>query len=322
MAYRSSNSEVLRARAAIALLVLASSSVATVAHAREPDADDDLRRGVALRREGKEAEALQAFERALARSPSARARAQVGLTEQALALWLLAERDLALALADADDPWIRQNRDALERAARLVAGKLAWISVESSGTEVLVNGVSSPPAKDGRIRVVAGQVGVEVRAEGRAPASRTVQVAPETTMKVAIEVGPQLAPPRAKEPIAQRPTPASPPPPPPSGGLRTVGWVLTGAGVVSLGAGAIFGVRAITKKSERDSECQSGCTQAGVDADRSGRTAGLVSTITLAAGVGATAAGLIILFTSAPRDDGASAAVGFSGTSIDLRARF
>jgi hypothetical protein len=321
MAFRSST-ERRRAALALALGVGLALSLEGAARAGEPDAEEDLRRGVVLRREGKDAEALQAFERALATSPSPRARAQVALAEQALALWLLAERDLVLALAEPDNAWIRQNREALERAARVVAGKLAWIVVEpvGPGGTVWVNGIASSPGPDGRIRVVAGQVGIEVRYEGRAPVSRTVQVAPETTAKVAIEAG-ALVSPRAKDPGAPR----SPDERRAEGGsLRTTGWVLAGVGVLGVGVGGYFGLRAMSKKDERDADCQSGCTQVGVDADRAGRTAALVSTLALAAGVVATSAGIYLVVTSPSPDSGRAASVGIgaSGTSLQLRGTF
>jgi hypothetical protein len=321
-----SRSSIELARTALVLVVILA---AGAARAGEPDADADalIHRGVALRREGRDAEALEAFERALARSATPRARAQVALAEQALALWLAAERALLLALAEKDDPWIRQNREALERAAVVVAGKLAWITIESSNTsrrdaQVFVNGALATPAPDGRIRVVAGQVAIELRLANHAPANRTVHVAPETTVKVALDVGPRIAVPSTGTPTLRPPAPEDSS----SSGSRTLGWVLTGAGVASLGVGGFFGVRAITKKDERASECEGGCTQAGVDADRAGRTAALVSTITVAAGVVATSVGVFFVVTS--RSPSGSAAqrpglsVGVSGASLDLRGSF
>lgn len=328
MAFRSS---IDLARGALVLaLVLAGAT----AHAAEPETEHDalMRRGVALRREGRDAEALQAFELALASSATPRARAQIALAEQALALWLPAERDLGLALAERDDPWIRQNREALERASAIVAAKLAWITVvptTASGAapapdaQVLVNGAPAARSSDGRIRVVAGQIAVELRAEGHAPSSRSVNVAPETTVKVALALGAPTT--RA---VATSPSPTGPstePVVPSSDGLRTVGWVLAGAGVLGLGVGGFFGARAIAKKDERDTACEGGCTQAGVDADRAGRTAGLVSTVAMAGGVVATSVGLVLVFTSPSRPAAPpprSIGVGVNGLALDLRGSF
>ena len=306
-----------------AALVLALTSLSAVALSREPEDDDEMRRGVALRRDGKDLEALQAFQRVLARSPSARARGQVALAEQSLALWLSAERDLNQALAEANDPWIRQNRDALEQAARLVAGKLAWIVVKSApDAQLLVNGVVTPAGPDGRIRVVAGEVVIEARVEGRAAATRRIQVTPEMTMKVAIEPGAPIAPgPQTVAPTTARPLPSVPLTQEP-GSARTAGWFVGGAGVVSLGVGGFFAVRAVTKKDERDRECQSGCTQAGVDANRAGRTAALVSTVTVVAGAAAAALSVVLLLRSSAGKATPGLAVRLRGPAVDIEGRF
>jgi hypothetical protein len=276
--------------------VLVALTATSLAHADDPrvEAEADLRRGVALRRDGRDAEALELFRHSLERAPSARARAQIALAEQALALWLAAERDLRLALADRDDPWVRQNREALERALHLVEGKLAYVAVKADapGLEVLVNGAPSPASADGRRRVVAGQVTVEARAEGYLPATRTLQVAPETTADVALALRPR---PR----VAGSSTMASPESDPAGDTGKTrrlVGLVLTGAGLASTGVGVFFGVRAIDAKSERDADCVGGCTSIGVSADRRGRDEALVSTITTLTGIGLVGIGLFTFF--------------------------
>lgn len=306
-----------------AALVLALTSLSAIALCKEPDDDEEIRRGVALRRDGRDIEALQAFQRVLARSPSPRARGQVALAEQSLALWLSAERDLNQALAEADDPWIRQNREALEQAARLVASKLAWILVKSApDAQLLVNGVVTPAGPDGRIRVVAGEVVIEARAEGRAAATRRIQVTPEMTMKVAIEPGAALpARPQVAAPTTAQPLPSVPQTQGPDA-ARTVGWFVGGAGVVSLGVGGFFAVRAVTKKDERDRECQSGCTQIGVDADRAGRTAALVSTVTVVAGAAAAAVSVMLLLRSSGSKATPGLAVRWTGPAVVLQGSF
>ena len=259
-------------------------SVRPAAASPREDADAALRRGVELRREGKDADALEMFQRALSLSPSPRARAQVALAEQALSLWTAAERDLAMALAARDDPWIRQNREALEGAAR----------------------------------VVAGLVTIEARASGHEPASRTLHIAPESTTTVTLVLD-AIAPGNVA-------TSREEPSPTPSGvsgqTQRAAGWILTGVGAVAIGGGAIFGLRAIAKKDERDADCVGGCSQIGVDADRAGRTAGLVSTLAIAGGVVAAGAGLWFVL-SAP-SSGAATRVGVrtSGTALYVAGTF
>lgn len=302
--------------------VLVSLTATSLAHAGDPraEAEADLRRGVALRREGRDAEALELFRHSLERAPSARARAQIALAEQALALWLASERDLRLALAEQDDPWVRQNREALDRALHLVEGKLAYVTVKADapGLEVLVNGAPSPTSADGRRRVVAGQVMIEARAEGYSSATRTLQVAPETTADVALELRPR---PRAA------PVPAIASPNDDSARdtgktQRLLGLVLTGAGVASAGVGVFFGVRAIDAKSERDADCVGGCTTAGVDADRRGRDAALVSTITTLTGIGLVGVGLFTFFRAPTAPKVGSATLELTGPGARVSGTF
>lgn len=314
-------------RSALIGTLVTTLSFASFARAEpQVEADDDLRRGVALRREGKDAEALAAFQHALERSPSARARAQVALAEQALALWLAAERDLTLALAEKDDPWIKLNREVLERAARIVEAKLAYVVVSSNvdAPEVLVNGASATSGSGAdsraRRRVVAGQVTIEVRAPGYEAAQKTIQVAPETTANVALQLRPAPPPGAASAPRDGGAVTTEPRVSDTSNGTqRTVGFILTGAGIAGLGLGVGFGVRAMGAKSDRDADCASGCTQLGVDADRAGRDAALVSTIATVAGLAATGVGIwLVLRTPAPKSSVAmrwtSGFVSVSGT--------
>jgi hypothetical protein len=319
MAFRSSIDRPVRMKQATGVLILlAALGSSPVAHAgpRE-DADAALHRGVVLRREGKDAEALDAFQRALSLAPSARARAQVALAEQALALWIAAERDLALALSERDDAWIKQNREPLEGAARVVASKLAWavVDVKAPHPEIFVNGSPTPTGADGRVRVVAGVVTIEVRAEGYDPASTSLRIPPETTATISLEL----------EPTMRRRDSSSPPPGPPressTGSQRTTGWILTGVGAVGIGIGTAFGLRAMSKKDERDSDCVGGCSRVGVDADRAGRSAALVSTIAMLGGVAVAGAGVWFIL-RAPSSSPASIGVQTNGSSIHLSGSF
>ncbi|HEX4352161.1 MAG TPA: tetratricopeptide repeat protein, partial [Polyangiales bacterium] len=82
-----------RAFAIVSLLLLARPLRA------EDSADALISQGVALRKQGKNAEALVDFQRAYQISPSPRAQAQIALAEQALGDWIAAEDGLVSALA-------------------------------------------------------------------------------------------------------------------------------------------------------------------------------------------------------------------------------
>ena len=159
--------------------------------------------GNELRRDGRDAEALAVLERALAIDPSPRTRAQVGLAEQALGLWVEAERDLSVAMAASNDEWLVHHRDALQSALDAIRSRLATLSVETNveGAQLWINGsrsgvlpLSSP------LRVVAGTVTIEVRAQGYETQERSIHVAPQTRAR---ELMTLAEAPRPQSPSAQ-----------------------------------------------------------------------------------------------------------------------
>jgi hypothetical protein len=141
-----------------------------------PDATESsiLARGIALRKQGRDAEALAMFEQAYALRPSSHAVAQMAIAHQALGQWIEAERGLAMALNDTDDPWIARYRVQLERSLSAVQEHLAWLQVDSNvaGAEVWIAREPRGRVPLDRMRVVAGEVSVEVRAPGYPPIQR------------------------------------------------------------------------------------------------------------------------------------------------------
>jgi hypothetical protein len=150
------------------------------ARAADPDVDALLERGVELRRQGRDAEALAVFEEAHAATSSPRALAQVALAHQALGQWLDAEAELVAAL-ETEHPWIERNRSPLEQALATIRRHLAWLEVLGTpqGATVRLNGraVGTLPL-DEPARVVAGDVRLQVSAEGHETMTRTVSVRP------------------------------------------------------------------------------------------------------------------------------------------------
>ncbi len=305
---------------AAVLVAFASAPLRAGATGPADEAEALLKSGVELRKSGRDAEALDAFRRALALAPTPRARAQTALAAQALNLWIEAEENLKLALAADDDPWIRQNRAALDRAARLIAGKLAWVRVRSNvpTATVLVNGRSvGRVAELGELRVVGGPTVIELRDDAYTPQTKSVTVVPET--HVAIDVDLASAPPRASAPAAATAAPEDDDQG--RGTLRLVGWSGVALGAIGTGMGAVFGVRAMDLKRQRDRECTAaGCTQAGVEHDRDGRDAALVSTISIAGGLAVATAGVVLVVLSPKSTHAMSASIG--PRSIALEGRF
>jgi hypothetical protein len=212
--------------------------------ARADDVDDLLHRGVELRRERRDAEALSAFEQAYAARPSARAMAQIGLAHQALGHWLSAERTLGAALAEERDPWIAENRAPLAAALETIERHLGWLEVTTNmvGSELWVDGalVGRLPSAS-PVRLVNGSAVVELRSEGHRAIRRTVEIAPggrtHEDMPMAESSAPASLPPRFAIGVAA-------PPPDTSGkpsstqrawGFRAIaaGAVLTAGGVVA-----------------------------------------------------------------------------------------
>jgi hypothetical protein len=283
-----------RQRVAASLLFLASLVAPRAqAQAQGEDAASLLRRGVELRRENRNEEALALFARAVAASPTPVARAELALAEQALGRWLDAERDLDAALAARDDAWIAKHAASLEDALGVIRQHLAWITVDVdvAAAEARLDGRAVPPAKE--TRVAAGSFVLEVTAPGYVPDARRVALAASEHARVSVTLTPIAAPApsRPEEPVAPTAAPAAtttaprdePAPSRPARSL--VGPIALGAaGVVGLAAGTYFGLRTFQKKSDRDAACVGGCTSAAITFDSEARNAATASTIAFGAG--------------------------------------
>lgn len=222
----------------------------TAAHAQT--VDEHLREGFALRQRGAEADALARFEAAWALSPEPRVAAQLGLTHQALGHWIDAERFLQRALDAPGDPWVQHNRAPLESALSVVRQRLGEVVLVGSpaGADVLVDGraVGRLPLA-APLRVLAGVIRLEVRAEGYVPVQRRVVVDPGAALREEVELAPAPAPPLVTPrppapPVVSVAVPTTPPSVaasrPASSTLRVMGITLlaTGGAAVAFGAAA------------------------------------------------------------------------------------
>lgn len=288
---------------------------AEASEAEASPADALIAEGVALRREGREAEALERFRQAHELSPSARALGQMGLAAKSLRRYVDAETHLEAALADEDDPWVQKNRGALELAREIVAKQLAWlgVAVNVDHADLFVNGsrVAELPLT-GLLRVDAGPITVEVRADGYQAASMGATLQAGATEELALSL----------EPLADAPTVAPPRPAPPDAGetapVERASWapwiVATGAvGGAGLIVGTALGIRTLVVKGERDELCgDTTCaTDRGLELDAEARDMALGSTVAFVIG-GLGAAAAVTLFILEP-DDGPTVAIGPSG---------
>lgn len=294
----------------LAIAVLLTLLAPSPAFAAGEDAAEALiSRGIELREKGKDDEALVVFRQALAKSPSARARAQVALAEQALGLWVNAEVDLAAALAQEDDPWIAKHRGALEGALAVVRRHLGSLEVRGNpGSEVYLDGVRLGALPSAPFRVEAGTRRLELRRAGFHPATRIVEVpaggvARESLALVedATAASPEGA--RAEGRAADL-----------GRGQRVFGWALSGIGVAALAVGTTTVILREGEKAAYNEDVDAkvcpgvGKTQPKACQDRLDRVSTLltVSLTSYVAGGVFLVGGIVVVATapSAPRDPG------------------
>jgi hypothetical protein len=275
---------------------------ATPALAQQPadPVEDHLRRGFALRREGRAEESVASFAAAYALRPEARTAAQLGLAYQSLGRWLPAEPLLRQALAAPADPWVARNRAALLGAVEVVERHLAWVGlVGDAGARVRVNGADAgalPLA--GPVRVVAGSVTVEVAAEGFEPLTLRFVAAPGETLQERAALVPLPAPAPAPPAPAVVVAPTVAPAPAPPWRPLAVGAFVGGGALVVGGAVALV-LRELAASDYNDA-CDAG-DAAGACGDRRDR-----ASVTLGVGLGTLPVGV---------------ALAAAGTVFALRAR-
>jgi hypothetical protein len=79
---------------------------------------------------------------------------------------------------------------------------------------------------------------------------------------------------------------------------RTLGFVAGGLGVVAVGVGSYFGLRAFSRWEARNQACEGGCTADAKTAGDEAKSAATVSTVGFAAGAAALGVGLVLILTS------------------------
>ena len=301
-------------------IALLASAAAPRAYAQSADADALTKEGLDLRRQRRDAEALDAFRRAYALKATPRTLTQIALAEQALGRWVDAEADLDAALQATGDAWIAPHRSALLEGLANIRSHLGWLEIAADvpAPQVWVNGAplgTLPTPKP--VRVEAGSVVVELRADGYVPARRVTFVEPGGSARETVHMVPLApeAPPPAKTEAAATPPAPSVTPAAPSvtteqpartehdARARNAAYVALGAGAVGLALGAYFGVRTLDAKNKRDSECSLRIcsTPDGATQDGFARAHAVSSTAWLIAGAVAATTGVVLLWLSRER---------------------
>jgi hypothetical protein len=111
--------------------------------------------------------------------------------------------------------------------------------------------------------------------------------------------------------------------------MRTIGWVTGGVGVVALGVGGYFGLKAFSDWGDRNDACKGGCTPEAKAAGSRASDAATLSTVLVAVGAGAVGVGAVLILTSghgeqtkaaaAPRTFEAGVVPTPGGAIIDVR---
>ena len=101
-------------------------------------------------------------------------------------------------------------------------------------------------------------------------------------------------------PVAEHVQPAAAPPPTDDGSLkRVVGFSVGGVGLVALGLGTYFGLRAAGQKSDAEKECSGKvCSQSGLQQYEDAKTSGTISTIGFVVGALGLGVGGYMLWTA------------------------
>lgn len=152
-------------------------------------------RGRALRREGRNTDALVLFRQAYALRATPESAGQLGFAEHALGHWLSASNHLREALSASTDRWVLAQRAALEFSLSRVEAHLGQLIVETdaqSGTVTLSNGAPIVLPMASPVRVEEGPVFIETRAPGRRADRREVAVRAGESLRVVVSLSPEV----------------------------------------------------------------------------------------------------------------------------------
>ncbi len=244
-------------------------------------------------------EARALFERAHELEPSARTLRAIGLCAFEEKRYVSSVLYLQSAMEDPrsplDEEQRRQLSDVLHRARAFVAQYTLFLNPEDA--TLRVDG-SPPVLVDGKLMLDPGEHDLTLSAEGYHEAQRRILAQPREDLTLRIALNP-LVPAVAE---AQNPAPsvvADSAPVPKRGGFAQRQWLgvaAGGLGVASLATGVVLGVLAKSKSDA--SGCENGVcpTQAALRKNDSALRFAHSSTVTLAVGGAALAAGAFLFF--------------------------
>jgi tetratricopeptide repeat protein/PEGA domain-containing protein len=165
--------------------------------AENPEADRFVTEGIALRAQGRDADALKAFEKAAELDPdSVRVQIHLATVYQALGDWLKADDYLSLALSRSNHPYVNRHRQVLEDAKKVIDANIGRLEVEGepAGSEVRLNGrlVGTLPLAS-PVRATIGSYVLEVQYPGHYPVSRPIVITGGGLVRELIDLEPTSA---------------------------------------------------------------------------------------------------------------------------------
>jgi tetratricopeptide (TPR) repeat protein len=179
-----------------------------------------------------------------------------------------------------------------------------------SGSRVRRDGVELGAASlDTDLPVDPGQHRIDVTMPGivKQPHYEVFLAEGETkTAEVQLEADDALFPAKAE----------TPPVAPPRSGTKTLGLVVGGVGLAAALTGVVTGILVLDRKQTVDQNCNADklCNSQGLDAARSGKTLGIVTTVALATGaVGLGAGTYLVLSASSTKSSGMQTGIALGG---------
>jgi tetratricopeptide (TPR) repeat protein len=275
---------------------------------RDPALAETLfQRGKALMLAGRHREACPLFEESQRLEPGSGTLLALALCHEGEGKTATAWVELRAALAAAEKDgradraaFVRQRLSELEpRLVRMVVEVPPPVAARP-GLRVSRNGVPLGPAAWGVAAPVdPGEHRIEATAEGAAPWARTV-VAEARGGELRVTVGPLESPRPPLAEAARGPT-----------AVQVGGIVAGSAGLIAIGVGGYFGLRAIDKSGEAEDRCSTErCTDPeGVRLSEEAIDAANVANVTIGVGLAAVAAGVLMIVLGGEGDSDAAAAV-------------
>ncbi len=188
------------------------------------------------------------------------------------------------------------------------------------GLEVTVDGTPLAEAAYGiALPVDPGTHRIRAVAPGKQAFEKSVEVPSSSAEHLKIDLptlsdassAPPVAPKEAERQSAAGQTTVNGSSGPPTSTARTLGFVASGLGLVSVGVGSYFGLKAFSRWDARNQACESGCTAEAKTAGDEAKSAATGSTVGFAAGAAALAVGVVLILTSSSaKEQAPSARVG------------